>query len=215
MRNRLSVFDRSVEEGSSFEMRLAQKQAISVERVTQLAMMAGCVTVLLAVVAGLLPLFDWGPRVRVVGWLLIVAGLVELAFGVGCADKARLTAVVSGLGTTIVGLLFVLNPLAPYLSVANLVMIWLLLRGSWVLLRSWKARDVTSRWLAISGATDVFLGLLLASGLPVALLVVALFGPTPLIVAKFSLILAASLLVTGISELVVASRAGRSPATII
>ena len=196
-------------------MRLAQKQAASIENVTQRAMVAGCVTILLAVVAGLLPLVDWGPRARVVGWLLTIAGLAELAFGMGRADKVRLTAVVSGIGTSIVGILFVLRPLAAYFSVSNPVMIWLLLRGSWVLLRSWQARDVTSRWLAISGATDVFLGLLLASGLPVALLVVALFGPTPLIVAKFSLILAASLLVTGISELGVASRAGRSPATII
>lgn len=49
-------------------------------------------------------------------------------------------------------------------------------------------------------AVDLILGLVLAAGLPIAIVVVTLFGPTPEIVANFSLILALSFPATGASQ---------------
>ena len=62
-------------------------------------------------------------------------------------------------------------------------------------------RQTSSLWLGLTGAVDVLLGFALLSGLHVAVLVYLLFGPTREIVAQFALILAASFLVTGISQL--------------
>ena len=168
------------------------------------ALIAGFLTIGLAVAAALLPLVDWAPKARLVGWLLFVAGLAELGFGAARTDSDRVTAIASGLLTAAAGWIFISNPFAPYLPVANLVMLWLLARGAWVLGRGtfiWPRHSAL--WLGLSGAVDVVLGLLLASGLPVALVVIAVFGPTPEIVAKFSFILATSFLVTGLSELAI------------
>ena len=44
-----------------------------------------------------------------------------------------MTAIVAGLLTATAGLIFVARPLAPYFSVANVVTLWLALRGLWVL----------------------------------------------------------------------------------
>ena len=170
---------------------------------------AGCLTMALAVAAALLPVVDWGPTARVVGWLLFLARLAQMAFGARRERSVRLTLIVSGLLTAAAGLAFIANPLAPYFPVANVVTLWLLVRGAWVLGRATLIKVPRSPfWLGASGAMDLVLGLLLASGLPVALLVVGMFGPTPAIVARFSLVLAASLLVTGLAEIAIS----RAPA---
>ena len=54
-----------------------------------------------------------------------------------------------------------------------------------------------------AGRSDICLALVLAAGLPVAALVYVLFGPTPELVAKFSLILGASFLATGIAQVAI------------
>jgi uncharacterized membrane protein HdeD (DUF308 family) len=167
---------------------------------------SGVVTIVLAVIAALLPLVEWAPRSGLVGWMLLVAGAAELALGVKRGGGAVSAAsIVSGLLTAIAGLLLIFRPLAGYVPVANLVVIWLFVRGGWVSLtafRTWGRR--TAGWLALSGAVDILLALALLAGLAVSSLVIMLFGPTPVVVAKFSLILAASFLVTGISHVAIA-----------
>lgn len=54
---------------------------------------------------------------------------------------------------------------------------------------------------AALAAVDLGLGFLLSVGLPTSILVVILFGPTPELVAKFSMVLAASFLGTGLAQL--------------
>ena len=111
---------------------------------------------------------------------------------------------VAGMLTALAGLVFVANPFASYFPVANVVMAWLLLRGAFVLamaLKSERSRD--RAWLAVSGGADLLLGAVLVVGFPVASLVVALFGPTQEVVARFSLVLAASFLVTGTCQLAI------------
>ncbi len=159
-------------------------------------------TLFLAFAAFLLPEIESGPAGGLVGWLLFLAGLVELAFGARlrrhAAGKAALGA---GLLTTLAGLLFVINPWAGFSPVANIVIFWLLFRGSWLLAMAVKWRESRSRsWLALIGAVDLMLGFALLIGLQIGALAVALFGPTPEIVARFAWILAASLFVTAISQ---------------
>ena len=167
---------------------------------------AGCVTLLLALVAFFLPDIEWAPTGGIVGWVLLIAGLFELAFGWKRGlDAVGEAAVGSGLVTAAAGLLFVAKPLTSYFPVANVVMIWLFVRGAWVLAMSLRARSQSlSPWLALTGAVDVVLGITLFSDLPITVLVYLLFGPTPDMVARFALFLAASFLVTAISQIAIA-----------
>src|SRR3546814_4274502 len=117
----------------------------------------------------------------------------------------------SGLVTTWAGWVFVANPLAVYFAVANVVMAGLRLRGAWVLAMALRVRDSRlGKWLAFGGAVDILLGFALLVGVPVATLVVGLFGPTREIVANFALILAASFAATGISQVGIALEIGRA-----
>ena len=167
----------------------------------------------MAVVALFLPDLTFAPRGGLVGWLLLLAGISEIIFGAARGrGRPAVTAIVAGLLTAIAGLIFVARPFASYFSVANVVTLWLALRGLWVLGSSWsgEARGLRS-WLAFSGLVDLMLAFLLLSGAHVSLLVVTLFGPTPEIVARFSLILMASFLATGMSQ-VAAALDDRRPA---
>lgn len=176
-------------------------------------LISGCVTLMLAVVAFFLPDIEWAPSGGIVGWLLLIAGLFELAFGWKRGlDAVGDAAVGSGLVTALAGLMFVSNPMAGHLPVANVVMLWLFVRGAWVLAMSLRARSRRlSPWLALTGAVDVLLGSALLSDSPIAVLAHILFGSTRDIVARFSLLLAASFLVTAISQIAIAlAERGRS-----
>ena len=167
---------------------------------------SGDLTILLALLALFLPEVHWAPKGGIVGWLLVAAGVAEMALALARGlDRLGTTALGSGLLTAGAGLIFVSNPSAAYLPVVNVVTIWLILRGAWVLAMGWALPNRReSAWLIASGAVDVVLGLVLVAGLPVSILVVTLFGPTPELVAKFSLILAGSFLATGIAQVAIA-----------
>ena len=166
---------------------------------------SGDLTLVLGLVALFLPEIHWVPKGGVVGWLLVFAGVAEIALAVARGlDRIGITALVSGLLSAAAGLTLVANPLASYFPVANVVMAWLMVRGLWVVLMGWSLwRQPTAAWLLASGAVDICLALVLAAGLPVATLVYVLFGPTPELVAKFSLILGASFLATGIAQVAI------------
>ncbi len=170
----------------------------------------GLLTLLLAALALLLPVIHWAPRGGVVGWLLFLAGLAELAFAsqhrpgpVGTAATG------AGLVTAAAGLLFIVQPYAHFFRIADVVMAWLLVRGAWMLVAALRMRGSRPvKWVALSGTADLLLGLALVAGLPVAAFVISLFGPTPELVASFALILAASFLATGFAEVAIALRGG-------
>lgn len=163
----------------------------------------GLFTTGLAAVAVALPFIESASQGGLVGWLLLLAGGTEFLLVVQRGtDAVGWKAIVPSLLTALAGLLFVAHPLASYLPVANIVTGWLLLRGAWVLVTA--AQDRASRknaWLMLSGAVDMLLGMLLAAVLPASILVVTLFGVTREIVETFSLVLAISLLVTGVSQI--------------
>ena len=171
----------------------------------QWTLMSGLFTAALAVVAFFLPDIAWLPRSGLVGWLLLLAGIAELAFGaLRGFDPVGKAAFGSGLLTAIAGLLFVANPGAGYFPVANVVTAWLLVRGGWMAMAIRLRSSQPRMWLAATGVTDVLLGFVLIAGLPVSSLVVTIFGPTREIVARFALILAATFAVTGIAQIAIA-----------
>jgi uncharacterized membrane protein HdeD (DUF308 family) len=176
---------------------------------------SGLFTLLLAVVAFLLPDIRLLPRGGVVGSLLLLAGIAEAGFGFGRRrDRVGQAAIGSGLLTAFAGLLFVTNPGAGYFSISNLVIGWLLFRGLLILAMTRRVELSRSRmWLAVTGLTDVVLALVLIAGLPVSNLVVTLFGPTREIVARFAWILAASFAVTGIAQVAIAFSQRKDGAT--
>jgi uncharacterized membrane protein HdeD (DUF308 family) len=167
---------------------------------------SGDLTIVLALVAFLLPDIHWAPKGGIVAWLLVAAGAAELALAVARGlDRVGLTALGSGLLTAGAGLIFLFNPSAGYFPIVNVVTLWLVVRGAWVLAMAFTLPSRREAfWLGGSGAVDVALALLLAAGLPTSLLVVTLFGPTPALVARFSLVLAASFLATGIAQVAIA-----------
>lgn len=167
---------------------------------------SGLITLLLAVAAVLLPVTQWIPKGALVGWLLFVDGTVDLALGRQRGPgMVRATLSASGVITALAGLIFVVNPFAGFFPIANVVIAWLIVRGGWVLVSALRIRfREAGRWFALSGITDMLLGLLLILGLPVAIFIASLFGPTMEIVASFALVLAASFLVTGIAQVATA-----------
>jgi uncharacterized membrane protein HdeD (DUF308 family) len=167
---------------------------------------SGLVALLLGVVAFFLPLVDWTPKGGLVGWLLFVAGMSELAFGWKRGlDEVAKVAIGSGALTGLAGLLFVVNPLAGYFPVAHVVVAWLFLRAAWLFYMGLQSSsDRLGPWLVLRAATDFLLCLVLLVGLQISALVVSLFGPTGEVVATFSLILAASFLMSGASQSAIA-----------
>lgn len=157
---------------------------------------AGVLIVLLALGAALLPLERGLPGRLVVGSLLLAAGVIELV----AALSRRLhkpTAAVAGGATVLAGLRLVLDPSAGFFPVLNLVILWLIVRAAALAFAASRSREPLQGWFVLAAATDFLLAVLLLSGLPVALVVAGLFGPTSEIIATFAWILAVSFVATG------------------
>lgn len=165
---------------------------------------AGIAIILLGAGAAVLPFVDRLAGNRVVGMLLLAAGLVEVAAGTQ-RHETKLLAMLAGAVTTLAGLLFVANPVTHFLPTITIVTAWLLMRSVILLLSIGRAHGSVRTWLGIAAAIDFALGLLLLVGLSIAALIVTLFGPTREVVASFAWIFALSFVVTGGLLLEVAS----------
>jgi uncharacterized membrane protein HdeD (DUF308 family) len=167
---------------------------------------SGLLTIAIAVVAFFLPDIHVLSSSVIVGALLLVAGLAELAFGSKRGwDVVGTAAAWSGIITAAAGLLFVLKPSTAYFQVANAVTLWLLARGIFMLVMAWRTGNPKcGGWMALTGLADLVLGGVLVAGLPVTALVVNMFGPTPEVVARFALILAISFAIAGIAQFAIA-----------
>ena len=167
-------------------------------------MAAGIAIILLSAGAAFLPFVDRLLGNRVVGFLLLAAGLVEIAAATQ-RHETKVLAMLAGGATTLAGLLFILNPVAHFLPTITIVTAWLLVRGVILALTTRRAHGGVRKWLAISAATDFALGLLLLVGLSIATLIVMLFGPTDRMIASFAWVFALSFVVTGMLLLEIAS----------
>ena len=157
---------------------------------------AGILIMLLALGALLLPLQREAPGRLVVGWMLIAAGAIELATAL-VRQRHRKSVGLAALATLLAGVRLISDPGANFFAVMNIVILWLVVRGAALLFSAARTARPLGSWIAIAAATDLLLALGLLAGLPVALLVYGLFGPTPQIVATFAWVFAASFVATG------------------
>jgi uncharacterized membrane protein HdeD (DUF308 family) len=157
---------------------------------------AGIAIILLGVGAASLPFLDRVAGNRVVGSLLLAAGLVEM-FAATLRDQTRILALFAGVVTTAAGVMFLMNPVTHFVPTISIVTAWLLVRSLILAVTTLRAHGSVRRWIAISAATDFALGLLLLVGLSIATLIVTLFGPTPYMIASFAWIFALSFFITG------------------
>ena len=165
---------------------------------------AGIIILVLSAGAALLPFLGPITGTKVIGLLLLIAGLVEMFAG-AMRHETRLLAMSAGAVTVAAGGLFFLNEDGQLLSNATIVTGWLVARAAILFVTSRRAHGSVRMWLQISAVTDLALGLSLVAGLSVMTLVVAIFGPSPQMVAGFAWILALSFVATGSLLLEVAS----------
>ncbi|HEU4876823.1 MAG TPA: DUF308 domain-containing protein [Sphingomicrobium sp.] len=165
---------------------------------------AGVAIILFGAGAAALPFLDRVSGNRVVGGLLLAAGIIEMLAAL-LRNETRFLALVAGAVTAFAGALMLINPVTHFLPTISIVTAWLLVRGVVLGVSTVRAHGSVRRWIAISAATDVALGLLLLVGLSISTLIVTLFGPTPEMIASFAWILAISFVVTGMLLLEIAS----------
>lgn len=165
---------------------------------------AGWTIILLSAGAALLPLLDPGPAALVIGGLLVLAGLAEWFAGTLRHETRRL-AMAAGAVTALAGVLFATDPATGFLPTLYIILGWLALRSLILFIASRLEKGSVKRWTLLSAATDLVLAVVLLVGLSIATLVVALFGPTPPMIASFAWFLALSFVVSGLLQLEVAS----------
>ena len=173
---------------------------------------AGVLIMLLAAGALLLPLQNEVPGRLVVGWLLIAAGTIELAASV-VRRRHRKTIAAAAIATVLAGIRLAADPSANFFAVMNMVILWLVIRGAALLYSAARTRRPLGSWVALAAATDLLLAGGLLAGLPVSLLVYGLFGPTPVVVAHFAWVFAASFIATGALQLAIARIGEDEPGT--
>jgi hypothetical protein len=164
---------------------------------------AGVAMIVLSAGAALLPV-EKGISSAVIGALLLVAGLIELAAGRMRSDTRDL-ATLAGAVTVLAGLLFLLNSESKFFPTVNVVIGWLALRSIILAVKSRRVHGSVRTWTSVAAATDFLLALVLLVGLSLSSVVVLLFGPTPAVVATFAWIVALSFVATGLLLLEVAS----------
>ena len=181
----------------------ADRQPPSKRAAPRLIAGAGILIILLSAGAALLPLHGRsGPNV--VGWLLLAAGLLELGSSF-LRRSARVPASLAGAVTSIAGLVFIFYAPTRFFPTLNLVTFWLLVRSAVLVAAAISLKGNARMWTAIAATVDLLLGLILLAGLSISTLVVGLFGPTPMVIATFSWVLALSFVATGLFLLEIAS----------
>jgi uncharacterized membrane protein HdeD (DUF308 family) len=167
------------------------------QRRARMTALCGWFILALAGAALLLPEVAASSGALVVGELLLLAGLLEVVAAAG-RRKARMSATLAGVATLVAGAMFLARDETRFLPNLTVVTFWLLLRvGALVIATLETKGSAVRRWIGIAAATDLALAAILIVGLPLASIVVALFGTTSDLIASFSWVLAASFLATG------------------
>ena len=94
-----------------------------------------------------------------------------------------------------------------FLPAVVIVTGWLLCRALLLFIAARSTHGGVRWWTGLSAITDLVLALILIVGIPIAALVLGLFGATPQLVASFAWILALSFIADGLMLLEVASAA--------
>jgi uncharacterized membrane protein HdeD (DUF308 family) len=167
--------------------------------------LCGGLIILLAIGALLLPEVAASSGALVVGQLLLITGLLEVIAATG-RRAARLPSSLAGLVTLAAGAMFLARDETRFLPNITVITFWLLLRAGLLLWATLQAGGSSvRRWTGIAAATDLALSAILLLGLPLASIIVALFGTTSELIASFSWVLALSFLATGAMLLQIAA----------
>ena len=174
------------------------------QRRARMTALCGALILVLALGALLLPEVAASSGALVVGELLLIAGLLEIVAATG-RRAARLPATLAGIATLAAGAMFLAREETRFLPNITVITFWLLMRVALLVAATLQASGSTvRRWTALAAATDLALAAILILGLPLASIIVALFGTTSDLVASFSWILALSFLATGAMMLQIA-----------
>lgn len=161
-----------------------------------LIMLCGIAIIGLGVVAALLPATEGTPGSALIASLLIASGVVEVVAGTLRREVHKFAAA-AGAVTIAAGLLFLINPQTHFFPTVTPIIIWLVVRSAILAWTSQHTGGSVRLWTGLSAGMDLLLAVLLLLGLSIATLVVSIFGPTPMLVASFAWVLAASFVVTG------------------
>lgn len=165
----------------------------------------GWLILLLGGAALLLPEVAASSGALVVGQLLLIAGLLEVVAAQG-RRAARIPATLAGVVTLAAGAMFLAREETRFLPNITVMIFWLLLRVGLLALATYEGRaSIVRRWTGIAAATDLALAAILILGLPLASVIVALFGTTSDLIASFSWVLAISFFATGAMLLQIAA----------
>ncbi|MGI8705927.1 MAG: hypothetical protein ACR2JJ_09075 [Sphingomicrobium sp.] len=157
---------------------------------------AGVLFVLLAFGSVLLPSAQQIPARTVIGLLLIAAGGIEFA-AVFARRGHHVPAGIAAAASLLAGLRLAADPGANFFTVLNLVILWLVVRSAALFFSARRSPRPLCTWVYFAAAVDFLLAVLLLGGLPVAVLVYGLFGPTSEVVATFAWIFAGSFVAAG------------------
>ena len=175
------------------------------QRRARMTALCGVLILLLGGSALLLPEVARSSGALVVGTLLLITGLLELVAATG-RRAARLPATLAGLVTMAAGALFLARDETRFLPNITVITFWLVLRSGLLVAATLQAAgSAVRRWTGLAAATDLALAAILVLGLPLASIIVALFGATSELVASFSWVLAVSFLATGAMLLQIAA----------
>jgi uncharacterized membrane protein HdeD (DUF308 family) len=175
------------------------------QRRARMTALCGGLIILIAVGALLLPEVARSSGALVVGALLLVSGLLELVAATG-RRAARVPASLAGLVTMAAGAMFLAREETRFLPNITVITFWLLLRAGLLVAATLQAAgSAVRRWTGLAAATDLVLAAIMLLGLPLASIIVALFGTTSELIASFSWVLALSFLATGAMLLQIAA----------
>lgn len=179
--------------------------ATSDQRRARMTALCGMLILLLAGAALLLPEVAKSSGALVVGQLLLLSGLLELVAAQG-RRAARVPASIAGIATLAAGAMFLAREETRFLPNITVITFWLLLRVGLLVTATLQAGgSAVRRWTGLAALTDLLLATIMILGLPLASMVVALFGTTSELVASFSWVLALSFLATGAMLLQIAA----------
>lgn len=165
---------------------------------------AGIVIILISAAAALLPLGDEPWRTKVIGTMMVSAGLVEMSAGV-LRYRNKSVAILPGALTIVAGALLAIHPLHRFVPSVWLVIAWLGARGVVLGAATTQVHGSVRIWTMLAAVTDFMLGGALVLGLSASTLTLTLFGITPEILRSFAWVVALSFVATGMLLMEVAS----------
>lgn len=165
---------------------------------------AGIAIIASSAAAALLPAgnFENGPQI--VGSLMIFVGLIETA--ANALRRSGQWAVAAGMASLVAGGLILGQSTTSFLTTVYVVIGWLVLRGLLLLMSEFATPRRTLPVTAGVAVLDLLLAGVVWTGLTASSLVIALFGPTELVIAKFAWVMAISFAGAGLLVVRVGSK---------